>query len=80
MVEDPTSDEKEQADVITKMQISLSENVYARALLICQRRNCTLEAVVEDLLERFMPAAPIDKKNARAKPLSVRAESSKTTD
>ena len=61
-------------DIITKMQIALSPEVYARALLICQLRDCTLEAVVEDLIERFLPPARVEKKLATTTPVPGAAQ------
>lgn len=40
------------------LQIVLSPETHARALLICQRRQSTLEAIVGDLLDRFLPPVP----------------------
>ena len=51
----PLEEQAEHPDVIAQIQIALSADLYARAMNICQRRNCTLEAVVEELIERFLP-------------------------
>lgn len=51
----PSEEHVEHREVVTQMQIALSADLYARAMNICQRRDCTLEAVVEELIERFLP-------------------------
>ena len=50
--------EKERTDDSTINQIALSAEVYARVKLISEKRNCSLEMIIEDLVGRFLPAWP----------------------
>ena len=66
------SKNEEATSTTVKIELVLPTDLYERSLIICQRRQCTLEVIMEELLGRFMPTTPAADEKTSIKTASTR--------